>query len=132
MKYTKAIRNGKLKATEIQVGESVSGTLVDFKENNYGNMNILLDVNGSNVEILVAGNLKFLAEDVTKGKKELGAFTTITRVDDVKTKSGYTSSKFLVEQGEASATTTTETTSTAAKPSVKDQLAAIRAQRTSN
>lgn len=138
--YTKAIRNGKLKATEMNVGESVAGTLIDFKENQYGTNNVLLLVNGREVEIMVAGNLKFLAQDVADGKKNLDTFTIITRVEDKEYKGRKITQYRVGQKKETTATTATASTTTAtttaaapvAKPSVKQQLDEIRAKRGAN
>lgn len=122
MNNTTAIKNGKLKATDIEVGDSVTGVLTDFVENKYGKLNIVLDVNGKPVEVFVAGNLRFLADDVANGKKALGLTTTITRVDD-KEINGYKTSQFQITQGAASAAA-----STAAAPasSLKDRIAQMK------
>lgn len=127
--YTKAIRGGRLKATEMLEGESVVGTLKDFKPGKYGNI-IVLEVNGKDVEIFPAGNMKFLERDVADGKKSFDLVTTFTRVANKQIK-GYNVSQFEISQAQGAAATAapTTTTETAAVPSIQDKLAAIRANR---
>jgi hypothetical protein len=117
--YTKAIKNGKLKATEMEVGASVTGTIKGFKDGKFG-QSILLDVNGRETEVYPAGNLKYAVAD---GKLQTGLFTTITREENGTTKNGYSVSRFNISQGQQQAT---QSISTAPKSSVQDQLAAIR------
>jgi hypothetical protein len=132
--YTKAIRAGRLKATEMQIGESVTGTLVGFKEvsgkakdgRTFNATNIILNVNGKDVEVFPAGNLKFLKESVEKGKNAIGEYTVVTRTDDIQTKNGYTASQFAVTQN--AVTATNASTAATTKPSVKAQLEEIRAK----
>ncbi len=131
LKYTKAIKNGKVKATEIQVGESITGTLLGVRENKFGTQNPLIEVNGTEVEIYAAGNLKFLAEKIDRGQLTVGAFTTITRGEDGTTKKGYSVTQFDVVQDQTNQATSTSNVPTSSV-SVKDKLQAIRANRTTN
>lgn len=124
--YTKAIRGGRLKATEMQLGESVTGTLKGFKENSYGGVNPILDVNGQDVEIFAAGNLKFLEQNVAEGKVALGEYTIITRNADKQAKNGFKVTNFaVIQERNAPVVNTTAAPVT----SVQDKLAAIRANR---
>lgn len=127
--YTKAIKNGKLKATDMGVGESVTGVLLGFKTNQYGTANPIIEVQGREVEIFAAGNLKFLEGDVAKGQKQIGEFTVITRQESVDIK-GRTTSRFSVTQGQTGATA--PQTAAATNSSVKDKLQAIRANAGNN
>lgn len=124
------IKNGKLKATDIEVGETLSGVLVGFKENQYGKQNILLTVDNQTVELMVAGNLRFIADDVNKGKFSLYKPVSITRVED-KDINGYATSQFrTTQEGQAAAAPKAVTTAPAAgTSSVQAKLAAIQAKR---
>ena len=131
--FTKAIKMNRLRATEMQVGESVRGVLKGFKPNNYGKSNLIIEVMGKEVEVFAAGNLNFLEADTQKGKFNLGAMTVITRVDDIQTKNGFTSSHFLITQqgnNDQANRTTTPTAQTAAAnaPSTQDKIKAILAK----
>jgi len=120
--YTKAIKGGKLKATDMQVGESVTGTLKGFSEGKYGS-NIVLEVQGREVTVFPAGNLKFIEKDVADGKRNIGSFLVITRTDNVTTKNGFTSSQFTIS-AQDSASKAAPAASTGA--SVKEKIQAIR------
>lgn len=124
--YTKAIKNGKLRATEMQVGESVTGTLLGFKEGKFGS-NLVLEVNGREVEIMPAGNLKFVEKDVAAGKRTVGAFTTITRLENKDIK-GYSTSQFAITQASEAATAAPAAGNNTAN--IKARLAEIQAKRT--
>jgi hypothetical protein len=140
--YTKAIKNGKLKATEMQVGESVTGTLKDVVEKSgktkdgreFTSYSIILEQNGKDIELYSAGNLKYMKNDVEAGKRQLGAFTVITRVDNITTKSGYPSSKFQITQGtnQAPVAAQAPAAATTTTVSVKEKLAEIQARRGAN
>jgi hypothetical protein len=128
--YTKAIKNGKLKATEMAIGESVTGTLLGFKPGKYGSV-VVLDVQGREVDLFPAGNLKFLERDVAEGKKAVEAFTTITRVEDKQIK-GYNCTQFVITQGDASTAVAATAAPAAPKADLKARLDAIKNNRTVN
>lgn len=130
------IKNGKLKATEIEQGDSITGVLVGFKENQYGKHNILMTVDNQTVEIMVAGNLRFVKDDLDKGKLKLYQPTTITRVED-KDINGYSTSQFKTTQEGQTLKTHAVISQSPAVPTgelgnaaVKAKLAAIQAKRT--
>jgi hypothetical protein len=126
------IKNGKLKATDIGEGETLTGVLVGFKENQYGKQNALITVDNQTVELMIAGNLRFLADDVNKGKFSLYKSITITRVED-KDINGYATSQFkLTQEGapqKAAVSGVSSTTGSTVNPDVKAKLAAIQAKR---
>ena len=126
--FTKAIKKNRLRATEMQVGESVRGVLKGFKPNNYGKSNLIVEVMGKEVEVFAAGNLNFLEADTQKGKYKLGEMTTITRIPDITTKMGFTSSQFQIlqtgnDQANRVTTPTAQTTN-----STQDKIKAILAK----
>lgn len=123
------VKNGKLKATEIEVGESISGVLVGFKENQYGKQNIMLSLEGGQtVEVMVAGNLRFVADDVNKNKLALYKTVTITRVED-KDINGYATSQFRTTQEGQGSAAKAAPAAAPVNPDVKAKLAAIQAKR---
>lgn len=119
-----------LKATAIPVGDSVTGVLTDFRENKFGSNDIVLTIDNKEVILNVAGNLKFLAEDVANGKRQLNAVTTITRLEDVTMANGFKRTAFSINQGAAQANTAAAPKAAASANSIKEKLAAIRAGNT--
>lgn len=123
------VKNGKLKATDIGEGETLTGVLVGFKENQYGKQNALITVDNQTVELMIAGNLRFLADDVNKGKFSLYKSITITRVED-KDINGYATSQFkVIQEGAASTAPRAAAAPSTVNPDVKAKLAAIQAKR---
>jgi predicted fused transcriptional regulator/phosphomethylpyrimidine kinase len=113
MTFTKAIRGGKLRATEMEVGASVTGVLLGFKQSQYGD-NILMNVNGKEVEIYAAGNLKFLPKDVAAGKRMLNTFTVVTRQPNKDIK-GRSTSQFSIVQDDSAETSAASVVAVAAE-----------------
>lgn len=109
-------------ASKMTIGETLTGSIVDVKEGKYGAIFVLENGAGEQVTLFPSGNLKFLADDLEKGKKQLNTSYTITRVANKNIK-GYEVSQFTVN---ASATTE----AAKANNTVADKLAAIRAKRT--
>ena len=91
------------KATEIKVGESITGYLIGAVENRKfkGKFDILMgDQDQQTVYTLsTAGNLSYLAQDVANGKKAnyAGKLIRITRENNRVNKEGKEVSKFNVE-----------------------------------
>lgn len=110
------------KTTSINVGDSVTMSITDLSEGKYGT-EYVGTVNGKSVKISPSGNLKFLADDLAQGKRELNKVYTVTRKPDIKSKSGYNVTQFTITEGVVEVNTSTQTSS------VADKLAAIRAKR---
>lgn len=88
--FTKQIKNGVLRASQMEIGSSVQGKLKALQEGKYGT-NLVLDVNGKDVLVYTSGNIKSLNNNenfVT------GAVVTITRKADYQTKNGRMSTSF--------------------------------------
>ena len=125
-----------ISSSKMVVGESFVASITDIKDGKYGPVYVL-NKDNETVDLLPSGNLKFLADDLEKGKKTLNTAYVITRVAD-KTgvlKAGpnagktYTASQFTVYPA---ATATANQTTVTGAPSVSDKLAAIRAKRATN
>lgn len=112
--------NNVFKTTSLDIGDSVTMTITDVKEGKYGAVYIGT-IDGDSAEIRPSGNLKFLADDLAQGKKELGKAYTVTRIADKSIK-GYSVTQFSVTEAASTATPTVNNT-------VADKLAAIRAKR---
>lgn len=123
--YTKAIKNGKLKATEVGVGETFSGTLTGFKEGKYG-ATMLLNIAGREVEVFPSGNLKFVEKDVAEGKRNIGDHLTVTRLENGMTAKGFAVSKFDIVTTEAQQTNPTNNVVNSNTTSLKDRINAVR------
>lgn len=139
IKYTTAIREGKLRLSAMQEGESVSGT-IEGVETGANGPELLLNVLGQGtVRVYIIGNLKrFFDEDAKKGRYKTGKKVLITRRKDFTFgNSGITSSTFtLVDldkptQTAPAAKTANTNTATAApfkskRSQIDDELKAMR------
>lgn len=116
-----------LTTSKMAIGEIVTITVNDVVEGKFG-ANYIATVNGEETEVRPSGNLKFLGEDIAKGKKSLFTAYSVTRIADKQgvSKSGqaYTASQFTILPA-ASTTSAAQ----AATSSVAEKLAAIRAKR---
>ena len=85
-----------LKATEIAVGDSVTGYVTRFMKNeNLGVTNIELQLeNGEKLVLFPAGNIRYAVAD---GKIQQGLLTRFTRTADKMVK-GKKSTQFTIEQ----------------------------------
>lgn len=86
-----------VKLSELEVGKSVEGYLLDFVEGTYGT-NLKMEIEDKPYLVMSAGNIKYLIKDK---KLKLGLNTRITRLEDQKKKGpkgAFTSSNFRVEQ----------------------------------
>lgn len=113
-----------LTTSKLAIGESVTLTITDVVEGKFG-ANYVGTINGEETEVRPSGNLKFLADDLSNGKKSLNVAYTITRVADKQgvSKAGkaYTATQFDVKAAGS--------TATSAENPVASKLAAIRAKR---
>jgi len=109
------------KTTTVAVGESFSLTLIDVAEGKFGPALVGL-VNGEEVQLQTSGNLRFMIEDLSKGKRELNKAYTVTRIADIQHK-GYPTTQYAITDGAAAP-------AAAPAQSVADKLAAIRAKKT--
>lgn len=139
----KAANSNFRKATEIEVGETVSGYLVGLPANRFNENEkdiVLRDkTSGEEVRIATAGQLK---RDVNDGYLILGQFTSITRLKDRKEKSkdgkAYTLTDFDTKQDSDDMTSdltftapspaTSNTVHMASKVDVRAQAAALKEQ----
>lgn len=128
--YTKQIKNGALKASQMELGASIVGELSDFIDGQYG-MIPVISVNGNPVKVFPSGNLKGLSERVARGEFTIGDRISITRLNDYTTKNGRVSSSFNVSKqvtpntkAVAAASNTMTTTTT---DEVKAKIAALKA-----
>jgi hypothetical protein len=90
----------KQKATEMKVGESLTGHVVSSSSREYDGevrYSMIINVGGERVLFFPAGNIKYLIKD---GNIKAGLLTKITRLADGKTK-GKTSTKFSVQQDDS-------------------------------
>lgn len=100
LKFTDKIKDGRLRMTEMEIGTSVSGTLIDVDPNGnkYGPTVILELPNKSRVVLDPSGNVKrFFCDDVIKGERPKGTRVTFTRKED-KTFGQYPTTQFYVQQ----------------------------------
>lgn len=80
---TNAIENGKLRLTQMAVGESIEGTILETTQGVHSPLITLKLANGEEVVVFTAGNVKkFFNEDAAKGKYDAGRRISITRKED--------------------------------------------------
>lgn len=86
------------KVTDLKVGESLTGYYLSHEVSSNpqakGAITLAMRIDGKNVGVSAAGNLKYIIQD---GKITTGALIRITRLDDKKVK-GMRSSQYSVEQ----------------------------------
>lgn len=130
--YTKAIRKGVLRLTEMEVGTTVSGTVEGVEEGKFGAVLVLNVPAVGSVKIFTAGNIKkFFADDQSKGLYNIGNLLSITRKEDFVLKNGMKVSQFTKTSKRASdadteTVTTTPTTTASTKAALQAKLAAAR------
>ena len=106
--YTKAIRKGALRLTEMEVGSSVSGTIESIEEGKYGAVLVLNVPAVGSTKIFTAGNIKrFFADDQSKGVYNIGNTILITRKEDATLANGMKVTQFLKNSKPANSVTTT-------------------------
>lgn len=106
--YTKAIRKGALRLTEMEVGTSVSGTIESIEEGKHGPVLVLNVPGAGSTKIYMAGNIKrFFADDQLKGVYNLGNTLLITRKEDATLANGMKVTQFLKNSKPANTVTTT-------------------------
>lgn len=128
--YTKAIRKGALRLTEMEVGSTVSGTIEGVEEGKFGAVLVLKVPTEGTVKVFTAGNIKkFFADDQSKGVYNIGNTLTITRKEDFILQNGMRVTQFVKNSkkpsDEATETPST-TTNNSAKAALQAKLAAAR------
>lgn len=132
--YTRAIRKGVLRLTEMEVGSSVSGTIEGLEEGKYGTTLILNVPAVGSVKVYTAGNIKrFFADDQSKGVYNIGNNLLITRKEDATLANGMKVTQFMKNSKAAGATRATSqsasnnaTTTDSKKAELQAKLAAAR------
>lgn len=117
--YTKAIKNGVLKTSQMEVGSTVSGVLTDLEEGQYGK-SLKLDINGREVLVYPSGNLK---KDANDGRLRVGTKLTITRQSDVVVGGNFTATNFAISTGDSSEARTS---------SIQEKIEAMKAGNTAS
>lgn len=91
----------KVYSNKMAVGETVEGYYTGMVKGQYGDVLHFQKKDGSRVEVLTSGNLRYLRDDGEKDptkKLQVGQFTVITKTAAYRSKNGKDTSKFTVQQ----------------------------------
>lgn len=128
--YTKAIRKGALRLTEMEVGSTVSGTIEGVEEGKFGAVLVLNVPTAGRVKVFTAGNIKkFFADDQSKGVYNIGNTISITRKEDFTLQNGMRVTQFVKNSKKLSDEVTevsSKTTNDSTKAALQAKLAAAR------
>lgn len=99
---TTAIKDGKLRTNDMDIGTGIGGEIVRIDRNAFGDPILFLQTDKKNknsvVEVKVTGNLKFVVGDMESGKRPKTGYFFARRVEDRISNQGRPMTQFATFQ----------------------------------